>query len=235
MKVSRQGFSGNIFFSLIRKEFLVTIRSFDRFSASLFIALLVTLMIAFGISGAFLSPKLIRSIIPTVLWVLILGLSSLLGERTLEPDLRHRAYEAVVLSGVNLRLVFLSKVILQACSIWVHALLVCAVLEGTLGVRAFHALFEGWLVFSVSIVSFSSLCVLAGSLSAVSRLKGILFPIIVLPNSFPLFLSCLELTYPIFIEVQHVTANSAWWYVLFLSFICHVGLGFLLYPFIMKS
>lgn len=235
MDIFKQRVWRGVFFSLVRKEFLVTIRSLDRFSASLFIAFLITLMIVFGIAGAFLSPKQIRSITPTMLWVLIFGLSSLLGERTLEPDLRNRAYEAVVLSGVNLRLVFLSKVILQTCSIFVHALLVSAVLEGTLGVRAFQGLAESWLVFLISIVSFSSLAILAGSVSAVSRLKGILFPIIVLPNSFPLFLACLELTYPVFVEGQQLAVSGGWWYVLILSFLCHVSLGVLLYPFLMKS
>lgn len=235
MEIFKQQGAGPVFLSLIRKEFLVTIRSVDRFSASLFIALLVTLMIVFGISGAFLSPKQVRSITPTMLWVLIFGLSSLLGERTLEPDLRHRAYEAVVLSGVNLRLVFLSKVILQTFSIVVHAFLVCGVVEGTLGVRAFQGLAESWLIFLTSIVSFSSLAILAGSVSAVSRLKGILFPIIVLPNSFPLFLACLELTYPVFVEGQQGAASGGWWCVLMLSFLFHVGLGLLSYPFLMKS
>lgn len=235
MEIFKQYVAGRVFFSLIRKEFLVTIRSLDRFSASLFIALLISLMIVFGISGAFLSPRQVRSITPTMLWVLIFGLSSLLGERTLEPDLRHRAYDAVVLSGVNLRLVFLSKVTLQTFSIIVHAFLVCGVIEGTLGVRAFQGLAESWLIFLISIVSFSSLAILAGSVSAVSRLKGILFPIIVLPNSFPLFLACLELTYPVFVEGQQVAAIGGWWSVLMLSFLFHVGLGLLLYPFLMKS
>jgi ABC-type transport system involved in cytochrome c biogenesis permease component len=235
MEIFKQQGAGRVFWSLIRKEFLVTIRSFDRFFASLFIALLVTLMIVFGISGAFLSPRQVRSITPTMLWVLIFGLSSLLGERMLEPDLRHKAYEAIVLSGVNLRLVFLSKVILQTFSIVLHAFLVCGVIEGTLGVRAFQGLTESWWIFLVSIVSFSSLAILAGSVSAVSRLKGILFPIIVLPNSFPLFLACLELTYPVFVEGGQVAASGGWSSVLLLSFLFHIGLGLFLYPFLMKS
>jgi len=192
-------------------------------------------MISFGMSGAFLSPKHVRALTPTTLWVLIFGISSFHGERTLEPDLRYRAYEAVVLSGVNLRLVFISKVVIQTLCIFIHALVVCAVVEGTLGVRAFEGMFQGWLVFLISIVSFSSLTIIAGSISSVSRLRGVLFPIVVLPNSFPLFLACLELTYPLFIKTQPEAIGSAWWLVLGLCFLCHVGIGLLLYPFLMKA
>jgi hypothetical protein len=48
-------------------------------------------------------------------------------------------------------------------------------------------------------------------------------------------LACLELTYPVFVEGSQLAVNGAWWYILMLCFLCHVGLGLLLYPFLMKS
>jgi ABC-type transport system involved in cytochrome c biogenesis permease component len=192
-------------------------------------------MTTFGLSAAFLSPKIIKAITPTIIWVLIFGTSAILGERSFEPDLRNRAYEAIILSKVNLRLVFVSKVLFQAQAIALNTLVILCVLEGTLRIHLFNVLVNCWPVFLISIVSFSCLNILVGSMTSISQLKGALFPILILPNIFPLFLACIELTFPVIVEGQTINYLSNWSYVLVLCFTCHISLGILLYPILIRS
>jgi ABC-type transport system involved in cytochrome c biogenesis permease component len=220
---------------LVQKEFLIAVRCFDRTIASSFLAFTVALMLSFGVSAAFLSPRQVRELSPTLIWASVFIISAVIGERNYDSELQNKAYEGVILSEVSLVAVFFSKVFITFVQLAVSLALVVITLDGTLGTRMSGVLTINFLVVCLALFSFSCISVLIGAATAVSHLRSVLFPTLLLPNIFPLYLSCVELTRIYSPGLNGGTVQYFWWILLIFTACLHAVVGVFLYPFVVKG
>jgi len=230
----------SIFGVLLQKEFLIAVRSADRLAASMFLAFIIALMLTFGVSSTFLGPRYVRVLSPTLVWSCVFIIAAVLGERGFDSELKNKAFEGVVLSRTSLTAVFFSKVFITFLQLFISLILVVLTIDGTLATRTSAMLFVTWPVVFLTLFSFSCLTVLIGGATAVSQLRSVLFPTLLLPNVFPLYLACIELTNMQVARSQVVgvaapTDLSFWWLLLILTASIHGIIGALLYPFVVKG
>ncbi len=189
---------------LLRKEIRYECRSLQTVVAVVSLSLLLSTVVALGLSGAFLSPKITVKIFPSLIWMVFLFSSTIAVGRVFEPETRDGALHGLILSGVSLWKVFTAKCLVLWLLISAVQMISILLLSVMLNVPISHAL--GSLVALSLLVSFgyAPLALLLAAMSSTSRLKGILLPLLLFPLLFPLFFTAIELT------IQVLTTNGTW-------------------------
>ncbi|MCB0332324.1 MAG: heme exporter protein CcmB [Bdellovibrionales bacterium] len=200
---------------LFQKELRYECRSLQTIVALLSLSLLLSTVVALGLSGAFLPPNTTAKIFPSLIWMVFLFASTIAVGRVFEPETRDGALNGLILSGVPLWKVFTAKCLFLWVLISLVQIFTVLLLSLILNV-AIATVFPSLLLLSC-LVSFgyASLALLLAAISSTSRLKGILLPLLLLPLLFPLFFTAIELTIELF--VGHTGMTESFWFTFLLG------------------
>lgn len=179
---------------LLRKDFTLELRNRETVTVLFSLSILLSLIIAVGVNGAFLNPSQLQRVFPALWWIASVFVATLAIGRSFEYESEHMAYEALLLSGVPAALLYASKVLVNFVVMAVGCLFTLFILAGLLDVRALPNAGTLILISIVVMFGYSALSTLLSALAAGSRLKTMLLPLLLLPLVFPLFFSALELS-----------------------------------------
>lgn len=213
---------------LLKKDIQQERNSGELVIISLTLCLLLGTLTAFGVREAVLTPQAVDRIFPTLVWLIFLFSGMLVIVRISDADYRDSAYQALLLSGVSSVELYLSKVIFGGILLLFLHLLNFTLLFGLIEPR-YPAHFGWFTAISVVIVScFVSLSVLISAVAETSRLRGILFPILLLPVLFPVFFGAISVTQQLYLD-QNLSFSSFWVQALPALMLVYAGLGVSLY------
>jgi heme exporter protein B len=179
---------------LLSKDLKAEVRSKELLTLFALLAFLLSLLCVFGLNAAFVDPVVTRKLFPTMVWLVFLFSATLALTRLYESELEHMGYEGLLLLGVPAYALYLSKFfVVLILSSFSH--LICSMsLAVLLNVQIGSILPEYLLLSGLVIVAYAGLAVLVAGMSATSRIKGMLLPLILLPLLFPVFFAALELS-----------------------------------------
>jgi heme exporter protein B len=218
----------NVWAALLRKEFLVELRSKETVVALLGLAMLLATVAVLGIQESFLEKPAIQRVVPVLIWLITFFSASAALGRSLESDLEYRALDGLLLTGISPITLYFVKLFSGGCfSLLGHAAVVCMIAT-VLDV----APAAGWGAFAMvslaALVGFDALLVLLSAISSVARLRGLLLPIILFPLLTPLLMAVFEESFAVFVSGAWSPA-SFWFDFLLLLDVIYVVLGMNLY------
>lgn len=223
-----------IFWQLFRKDITLEVRSKESVAFLLSLAVLLSMIVAVGVNNAFLPPPTVLKLYAPLLWIISVFSATLAIGRSYEYELENMALEGLVLSGAPSGQIFLAK---TACNFvlslfgYVAAMLALAAL---LDVNVAPFFVDLMLLSILVTVGYAALGTLLAGISATSRLKGMLLPLILLPLLFPLYFAALELSAGII--YRQVFDFGSFWFALLLALdVLYIVLGLSLYEFVIRE
>lgn len=181
-------------FTLLRKDLLIEVRSKETLASLLMLALLLAVVIGYGIQASFVSAAVARAVFPSLVWTIFLCGATISMGRSFQYEIEGRPLEAVLLSGVPAWQVYVSKVLGASILSWLSNALGFFVLLSLLNISP-AGWWQSFIVLSLAVVfAYAALTALLSGIAMMSRLKGLLLPLLVLPLTFPIFACAIELT-----------------------------------------
>ena len=223
-----------LFWRLFMKDALLEWRGRENIALLLGLSILLSMIVAAGVRNAFLPPAAVLKIYAPLVWIISVFAATLAIGRSYEYEFEDMALEGLLLGGAPAGLIFLAK---TACNFililsgHIAAMLALAVL---LDVNILP--FAGKFVFLSLLVTWAcaALGTLLAALSATSRLKSLLLPLILLPLLFPLYFAALELSAEIvFSSILEI--ESFWFALLLVLDVLYIMLGLGLYGFVIRE
>ncbi|MBX7138776.1 MAG: heme exporter protein CcmB [Oligoflexia bacterium] len=180
--------------ALLRKDLLNELRHREVLSLLVGLAILVALILAIGINGAFISPEAVRKLYPALIWVVSVLICTISIGKSFEYEAAGQAIDGVLLRLDQVWQLFLAKVISNYAVVAV----------GHFTAMLMLALFFDvpLTVFSVPMVvvallvlwGYAALATLISALTVRSSLRSMLLPLLLLPLLFPLLFGAIELS-----------------------------------------
>ncbi len=222
------------FVSLIYKDLLLEVRRKEVLFSSLFIALALCVMIAFGIQNAFVEGVVIYKLFPSLLWIVfILSVAVSLG-RSNEYDSELRALDGLLVSGVPVTLIYISKVVVHCLIMALVQALTLLVLPTLLGIDLSKFAIPLMAISFLVIWGYSSLATLLCGMTNGSSIKSLLLPLLLLPLLSPILFAATELTATL-LSFGTISIESPWLSLLFGLAIVYFVLGVNLYSSVIKE
>ena len=183
------------FLSLLRKDFLLELRSREMLVVVFALSILLCVIVSSGLTNAGLSSESDIRVFPIALWVVFLFTATLSVERSFEYEREHGAIESILtLSGTSPSWFYLSKAISNFVFMFLAQFFTLLLLSGLLSVSLTDFLPELFLISLLVVFGYSAIATLLASLSSQGRLRGMLLPLLLLPLLFPLFFAATEIT-----------------------------------------
>ena len=198
------------------------------------LSLLLSAVIAFGVSSAFLEPISRDRLFPTLLWITFILAASVAIGRSYEHELELKAMDGLLLTGVPPSVIFLAKNLANYCLLLLNLLAVVIFLTIFLNPSYLPSFGPFSLIALLTTFAFSSLSTLLGGISISSRLRHILLPLIMLPLLFPLFFCAIELTSAISQPLK-IPLPPFWLLLLIFINLLYLSLGLCLYRHIIRE
>lgn len=194
---------------LLRAMVLAELRSKEVSVLLSSLALIVAVVMGFGVSAVFLDPAARERLFPAAVWVcFVLNAAVSLG-RTFEYEREHRVIDGLLVASVSPAAVYCSKVLLNVVVLSVAHAIGVTVLGMLMGVSVQPVLADFALVSLLVLLAYSFLATLAAGVAVTSRVGGGLLPVLLLPLVLPLFFAGVELTTGLMLE-SHFDIWSAW-------------------------
>jgi heme exporter protein B len=223
------------FLTLLKKDLRLEFRIKEMISVYLAMSLIFSVVIAFGISSAFLYQEETLRLYPAVLWSLFFFIATATIGRSFEYELENNVLSAVVLSGVSPALIYLSKSLSNSFVMGAGHLFSVLVLAVLLNVDLRPFALNLGLISLLSVTAYSFLATLCAFFSSVSRLKNLLLPFILLPLLFPLILAALESSQLLISGAIEFSFGSFWPSLLILLNVVYLILGLTLFKFALRE
>ena len=179
---------------LIIKDFQCEFRSKETIGLLVMLSILLSVLVSFGVAGSFVNKDIIEKLFPTFIWAIFVFASTVSITRSLEYEIEGSAISGLILTGVSPSLVYLSKVITNVVINLIGLLVATAVLGIMLNVQFYNWLLQFLFISSGVSLGYCAMSTLLTAMTATSRLKGLLLPVVLLPLLFPLLFAALELT-----------------------------------------
>lgn len=221
-------------YALLKKDLTLELRTRETLSAMVVLSVLLAVVLAIGINEAFLPPATVEAIFPAAVWVLFIISASVCVERSYDYEMREEPLQGVLLTGVSPALCYLAKLavtwLLVLVGLWCGVLTLAVLLNVSL------APLGAELILISLLVSFGycALATLCSGMTAGSRLKTILLPLVVIPPLFPLFFAAIELSVLVWQEGS-APADSFWWTLLVGLDLLYLVLGASLFEFVARE
>lgn len=219
---------------LIKKEFVLELRGKEIFLVLFSLIIMLSSICAAGMSSAFIEPRYVRRIFPILLWIVVACAGVFASMRTHEADLERRAIDSLLLLKVPTSFLFLSKMLVLWLVLFAGFFLSSALLAGLLGVDISSVFLEIQSIGFLLSLGLASLFTLLGAISATSKLKGVLLPILVFPLLFPIFFTGVELL-EIILTQSGSFYSSDWFLLGLVADALYVLCGFMLYRFVIRE
>lgn len=227
MRLARQ------FLILIRKDLLLEIRGGELLTLLVALALLLSLMISFAFKIALLSPVEISRLFPLSVWLVFIFTATVSIGRSFASEVEESALDGVLLSGVDLAVVYLSKVTSNLILILIGHLVGTVFLGVLLDVSWHSQLGPYFLISLLILLGYSLLSVLFFGIAAASRLQQLLLPLVLLPLLLPLFMAAIELTTGV-LQGRALDFSSGWLSLLLGLDLIYLLLGINLFSFTVR-
>jgi heme exporter protein B len=204
-----------IVLALLHKEALINFRNGEWITASLALALLLSVLVSFACQSALLSPTELFHLFPLFFWVLFLVSATLTATKAIEPELEEYALGELLLLGVPASSLFLTK--------WLAAVLVqfftqiaIALILGILLNIPLKPVIAPLIELSALVtIGYAALSMLISPIAARARTKNLLMPFLLLPLLFPLLAGALTLNFDLF--ATGTLARGSFWYTLLIT------------------
>lgn len=222
------------FLVLLRKDLLLEAKGKEMLGVMLPLSILLSVVVSSGVGSAFLPPAGVERLYPACLWVVFVMTGTLTLERSNDPELREKAFEGVMSTGVSLSTVYLSKVasgFLLTSTVQLFSATLLAVL---LNVGAGRVAGPLMLLTFLVVLGFCALGVLTSAMTGAARLRASLLPLVLLPLLFPLFFAAVELTSAL-LASGNLPAESPWLSLLIGLDVVYLALGINLYPHVLSE
>lgn len=222
------------FLTLLKKECALELKSFEALSVCIIIGVSFSLLISFGLSSASIPPEWSTRLFPALWWMSFIFTATLSLGRSYDSELEHRGFEGVLLAGVSPSAIYFSKLCVNTLTSFIAHALILILLSGLLDVSVFASLLPLLGLSLPLLISYGALSTLLITLAAGSRLRGILFPLLLLPLLIPLFLCAIEISNEVLLG-QGSVLESVWFPLGLFMGLVYVVAGWNLYPFVLKE
>lgn len=179
---------------VLKKELALEVRGKELCTLLLCSSLMIAILVGAGVSSTMLDAETTRKLYPMLLWVVFLLTATSASVRANESELEGRGFEGLLLAGVTGPQLYAAKVCVVSALFlldWiVLVLLLGIVLDQQIGL-IFRSLL---LIGAGASVVLAALVVLLSAVTATSRLRGVLLPLVTIPLLFPLFFAGVEMT-----------------------------------------
>lgn len=220
--------------ALLKKDLLIEVRTKETIGLITFLSVVIAVVAALGVNSAFVAGDVIQRLFPGLIWVAFLFSATVSLSRSFEPELEHMAIEGVLLTGVSPAVVYVAKWLSTVVITLFGQCVTIAVLGILLDVSLVDTM-PGYLGIAVLVVgAYAALATLLAALASMSRLKGALLPVLLLPLAFPLFFAAIELSMVVALEGA-VPLESPWFSLLVGLDVVYVVLGLNLYEFVVRE
>lgn len=222
------------FLMLIAKDVRTELRGKESISLLFGLAVLLSLIGMFGVGSAFLSPEYSKRMYPGLVWLIFLFAGTSCVGRSFEADLQGRAIEALLVAKINPSVMYVSKVLVFSVILFLGHAVTCVLFAGLIEVSIMAVFLSLLLVSALVVFAFTSIAVLLAAISAVSRMKGMLLPLLVLPLTFPLLAAAIELFQAI-LQNGALQLDSIWLTLLVVADVLYFILGLNLFSFAIRE
>lgn len=228
---------------LVAKDFRIEARSHEVLPAMVTFVLTVTLLLAFSIPPGSRLDDRVRPILGSVpvadvlagfLWISVLFAGLIGFARLFELEREDQAIDALILAPLDRSGLFIAKAIVNLAFVSVVELLTLPLFALLFGLQ----LGGRWatlalIVFLVN-AGFVSVGTLFAAISARSRSRELLLPILALPTLVPIFIAGTELTSDLFLGLSFQSISERGWFVVLIAFDVIFGIvGALAFDFVL--
>ena len=214
----------NTYVALLLKDLRLELRAREIVSVLLFLAAILALLASFGIESAFVDPATTARLFPGIFWGSFVVIASISAGRAFEADFETRAIDGLFLARVNPALLFLAK-FSALTLIFIFGALFLLLVESVFLNVALVAVLGFFVVLLLAVIlPYAALLTVLSALSATSRLRGFLLPVISLPLTVPLFLAAIELSGEL-MSTGQFNAASPWLTLLGIMFVVYGVVG----------
>lgn len=187
---------------LLQKDMRLEFRRKETVLAMVSLALLLSVVVSFGLSSAFLNPSTTLKIFCPLVWVLFLFWSTLTVGRSIEYEFESSCLEGLLLTRAAPEIIFLAKVVHNFLLTFLVQILSVAFLELWLGIEKQIFGVEFILIIALATGAYTPLATLLATMTATARLKNVLLPLILLPLLIPTLFAAIELSTELLISGQ---------------------------------
>lgn len=219
--------------SLIQKDLVLELRRGELMVLMGCLAVLLSVMLSFGVTSAMVPKSTIERLYPALCWLLFVFAATLSMTRAFVSEDDHNAIEGLCLAGVSPATIYLARAFVICCVLFVFQLAASSVLAILLGLPLVPVIFSvPFIVLTALVVlAYTGVSTLLSAMAAMSRLGGMLLPLLLFPLLFPVLFSAIELTAGI-LSTGSLDVDS-WWFTLLLCMtILYVSLGSALFEFL---
>lgn len=176
--------------TLFYKDILSELRRREYFNSLFFFSLLVLFLFSFALGT---KPELLREVAPGLLWLVVLFSASMALERSFYTELDAGCLEGLRLYAVSPRALFLGKLFSNFFFIALVQLLVTAAMFFLFDLRA-HFGFRLLAIFFLGDFGLATLGTFYAILTAKTRARQVLLPLLLFPMLVPLLLGSVHAT-----------------------------------------
>lgn len=187
---------------LLRKDMRLEFRRKEAVIAMVSLALLLSVVVSFALSSAFLNPGTTLKIFCPLVWVLFLFWSTLTVGRSVEYEFESGCIEGLLLTRTAPEIIFLAKVIHNFVLTFLVQVLSVALLELWLGVEGRVFSSDFLIIIALATGAYTPLATLLATMTATARLKNVLLPLILLPLLIPTLFAAVELSTELLLSGQ---------------------------------
>lgn len=188
------------FWTLLRKDFVLELRTKETFAAIISLATLLSVLTAFGVRSAFLDPSAVERLFPCLLWIIFVFAGTIGISRSYESEYEFAGLEGIIVSGVSYATIYLSKTVANVVVLSLGHFLTTFILGVLLNVPLAKLLLSYWVISFFVILAYALLATFMAPIARATRLGALLLPVILLPLLFPIFFAAIELSAQIIVD-----------------------------------
>jgi heme exporter protein B len=217
--------------AIVWKDIVAELRTKEMFSAMFVFAVLVIVVFNFAFDLR-VSGERVRQVAPGALWVAF-AFAGILGlNRAFVAEKDRGCLEGLLLAPVDHTAIYFGKMISTALFMLVVEALMLPVFTAFFGVN----LFDLRLVFIVVLgtVGFASVGTILSAMTAQTRAREVLLPILLLPVAAPVLIAAVKATAGI-LDGLTMAEVSLWWQLLLAFAFLYPAIAFMTFDFIVKE
>ena len=218
-------------FAIVWKDIVAELRTKEMFSAMFVFAVLVIVVFNFAFDLR-VSGERVRQVAPGALWVAF-AFAGILGlNRAFVAEKDRGCLEGLLLAPVDHTAIYFGKMISTVLFMLVVEALMLPVFTAFFGVN----LFDLRLVFIIVLgtVGFASVGTILSAMTAQTRAREVLLPILLLPVAAPVLIAAVKATAGI-LDGLTMAEISLWWQLLLAFAFLYPAVAFMTFDFIVKD
>lgn len=215
--------------TLLMKDLKIELRVKTAITFIVSLSLILTVIIAVGVNSAFLGRYEVRKLFPTLIWIVFFLTSTIILSRSFDYEFENRAIDGLLLAGVSPSLFYLSKVLSNFLLTFIGHIVSLVSLSLLLNIEVLHLIPELALLSVMVLLPFSAISSIVIYISASSKLRSLLLPLLLLPMLFPCFFAAIELSHMVFFTAE-LDLSSFWVSLLAGLAVIYLAVGINVYP-----